>query len=88
MTVTNFGTVNGKNVDSFVLTEFESTFERDWLPSETLTSRTPWGKMVDAFQGINVPFSQITALEQKAKSKNVGVETIVRSALERELIHA
>ncbi|MDR0950203.1 MAG: hypothetical protein LBM13_00965 [Candidatus Ancillula sp.] len=82
----NLGTVNGKKVDQKKIEEFTKTFERDWSDDETVSFKTPWGKLLDALQTIDVPANQITALEQKAASKNVGIDSIVRSALARELV--
>ena len=82
----NLGTVNNMQITQEMLDSYVSVFERDWTPSEVKIVTTERGKALQALHSLNIPLSEIEALERKAKRQNLSLRVFIHSILQNELL--
>ena len=83
--MTDYGTFDGKPITEEMLEALASEFERDWQPDEITVVLTEYGKALQALQMLNVPTSEIEALERRAKHEQKPLSFYLRSVLQNEL---
>lgn len=81
----NFGTYNGKPITEDMLDSYSVEFERDWQTDEISVVPTERGKALLALQALNLPVSEIEALERRAKHENKPLNFYLRTVLQDAL---
>lgn len=81
----NYGTYNEKPINEEMLESFSADFERDWQPEEITVVPTERGKALLALQALDLPVSEIEALERRAKHENKPLSFYLRTVLQNVL---
>jgi DNA-binding PadR family transcriptional regulator len=81
----NYGTYNEKPITEEMLESFSANFERDWQPEEITVVPTERGKALLALQALDLPVSEIEALERRAKYENKPLSFYLRTVLQNVL---